>query len=110
MQSFASAIAATIMLIALLGLPDFVPFAMSFPQISAALSSKGRILLANRAWGPSWPENQRSNCWRFLPSGLFIIHKPLKMHMLGGKSFCTDKPTHRGDICAPCSRSEAAQY
>jgi hypothetical protein len=35
-QSFASAIAATIMSIALLGLPAFVPFAMILPQISAA--------------------------------------------------------------------------
>ena len=56
-QSFASAIAAIIISSALRGRPLRVPSAISLAHTSAARSSKGSTLPANRACGPSGPEN-----------------------------------------------------
>lgn len=70
MQSFASAMAASIMSNALRGFPVRVPSAMIRPQMIAACSSKERIRPANTACGPFSPVNHCSSSRRLLPAGV----------------------------------------
>jgi len=73
MHPFATATAATIMSVALFGLPEFFPFAMISPQMSAAFSSNGNTRSAKRLCGPWGLENHCSSFCRFLPVGISNI-------------------------------------
>ncbi len=92
MQSFASATAAMIVSSGLRGLPLAAPSDISRAQMSAALSSNGRMRSAKSASGPSGPENHRSKALRFVPAGFSRtprrISATVSEEMKRSASFC----------------------